>query len=248
MEYVRNQCRNLENVLGSATEFAKCLDKIISWILVGAIFIMWLLLTGLASTKILVIIASPLLAATFIFGETCKTLFEGIIFVFVVHPFDIGDTCEIEQQKLEVTSIGVWTTIFSKLDDDGRRQQDVVIYPNKELNNKVIIINKIEFDWSDDLEFHMEATIKDLVPPDNYDKLAAHINEMLKDYKLPIQSNSLQMEIQGVMHGCILFVNLQYTTTIINDIMTNYDRVWLKEKLRDEVKHTMKKIIRDLTA
>ncbi|KAL2941697.1 Mechanosensitive ion channel protein 4, partial [Bienertia sinuspersici] len=121
---------------------------------------MWLLLTGLASTKILVIIASPLLAATFIFGETCKTLFEGIIFVFVVHPFDIGDTCEIEDQKMEVKSIGVWTTIFAKLDDDGgRKQKDVVIYPNRELISKVIIKNITEFDWRDELRLDLKCEI-----------------------------------------------------------------------------------------
>lgn len=30
------------------------------------------------------------------FGNTCKTAFEAIIFVFVVHPFDVGDRCLID--------------------------------------------------------------------------------------------------------------------------------------------------------
>ncbi|KAJ8452558.1 hypothetical protein Cgig2_000147 [Carnegiea gigantea] len=89
-------CLSLANTMQSGKEVVDCLSTIMSVVIMGAIFIVWLLLTGLASTKVLVVIASPLLAATFIFGETCKNLFEGIIFVFVVRPFNVGDTCQID--------------------------------------------------------------------------------------------------------------------------------------------------------
>jgi len=89
-------CLSLANTVQSGKEVVDCLNTIMSVVIMGAIFIVWLLLTGLASTKVLVVIASPLLAATFIFGETCKNLFEGIIFVFVVRPFNVGDTCQID--------------------------------------------------------------------------------------------------------------------------------------------------------
>jgi hypothetical protein len=32
----------------------------------------------------------------FIFGNACKTVFEAIIFVFIMHPFDVGDRCVID--------------------------------------------------------------------------------------------------------------------------------------------------------
>lgn len=95
-ERASNNCIFLANTLSSAKEVVDCLNKIISCLLIAATFILWLLLTGLATTKVLLLIVSPLLAATFVFGDTCKTLFQGIIFVFVVHPFYVGDLCVID--------------------------------------------------------------------------------------------------------------------------------------------------------
>uniref|UniRef100_A0A803LG07 Mechanosensitive ion channel protein n=1 Tax=Chenopodium quinoa TaxID=63459 RepID=A0A803LG07_CHEQI len=147
MERARNNCLFLANTLSSAKEVVDCLNKIISWLLIVATFIMWLLLTGLASTKVLVIIASPLLAATFIFGDACKTLFQGIMFAYVIHPFDVGDLCVIDGNMVEVKTIGVWKSTFSKVG-----MQEQVLYPNSELCNKNIINYKTEFDWNDYLE------------------------------------------------------------------------------------------------
>ncbi|KAL2924494.1 Mechanosensitive ion channel protein 10, partial [Bienertia sinuspersici] len=157
-EKAHRRCLVLANTLSSAEEVSGCLDKIISWLLIGALFIVWLLLTELATTKVLVLIASPMLAATFIFGEACKTLFHGILFVYVVHPYDVGDLCIIDKNMMEVTEIGIWTTTFIKLDKFGR--QEVVKYPNTGLRNKVIVNHKTNFDWSDCVEFnigHMKA-------------------------------------------------------------------------------------------
>lgn len=36
------------------------------------------------------------LVMIFIFGNTLKTTFEAIIFLFVMHPFDVGDRCLID--------------------------------------------------------------------------------------------------------------------------------------------------------
>ena len=66
-------------------------------ILVGiGIFVVWLLILGIATTKFLLYISSQLVLVAFIFGNTCKTVFEAIVFLFVMHPYDVGDRCEIE--------------------------------------------------------------------------------------------------------------------------------------------------------
>lgn len=90
----------LANTLSNAKEVADCLNSIIGGILIGVSFIMWLFLTRVATTKVVVLVASPLLAATFIFGDTCKTLFEGFFFIYVVHPFDVGDLCVIDEKMV----------------------------------------------------------------------------------------------------------------------------------------------------
>ncbi|XP_056693006.1 mechanosensitive ion channel protein 5-like [Spinacia oleracea] len=158
MERARYNCLYIANTLSSATEVADCLNKIISWLLIAATIILWLLLTGLATTKVFVLIASPLLAATFIFGDTCKTLFQGIMFVYVVHPFDVGDLCAIDGKLMEVRTIGVWKTTFSII---GTREE--AIYPISELSTKNIINYKTDFDWNDYVELDVGSLAEESI-------------------------------------------------------------------------------------
>ncbi|XP_021862752.1 uncharacterized protein [Spinacia oleracea] len=155
MDRARTNCLLLANTLSSANEVVDCLNKIISTLLIAVIFIMWLLLTGFATIKLLVIIASPSLAATLIFGESCKTLFQGIIFTYVVHPFDVGDLCVIEEKMMEVRTIGVWKTTFTKVGT-----QEEVIFTNSQLTSKDIINHKTEFDWNDCVELDVASLNK----------------------------------------------------------------------------------------
>ncbi|KAF9610044.1 hypothetical protein IFM89_019772, partial [Coptis chinensis] len=60
------------------------------------ILVICLLILGIATMHLLVVISSQLLLVAFMFGNTCKMLFEAIIFLFVMHPFDMGDRCEME--------------------------------------------------------------------------------------------------------------------------------------------------------
>jgi small-conductance mechanosensitive channel len=54
------------------------------------------LMMGFLTTQILVFISSQLLLVAFMFGNSAKTMFEAIIFVFVMHPFDVGDRCVVD--------------------------------------------------------------------------------------------------------------------------------------------------------
>lgn len=72
------------------------MDKLVTVVLIVIVGVVWLLLTEIASTKVLVLLSSQLVVAAFIFGNTCKTIFEAIVFVFIMHPFDVGDRCRID--------------------------------------------------------------------------------------------------------------------------------------------------------
>jgi small-conductance mechanosensitive channel len=60
------------------------------------VIIIWLLVLGIATTHLILFLLSQLLLIVFVFGNTCKTIFEAIIFLFVMHPFDVGDRCVID--------------------------------------------------------------------------------------------------------------------------------------------------------
>jgi len=72
------------------------LNNLASAIVLVLSIIVWLLVMGLLTTQVLVFISSQLLLVVFVFGNTAKTVFEAIIFVFVMHPFDVGDRCVID--------------------------------------------------------------------------------------------------------------------------------------------------------
>ncbi|KAL6605993.1 hypothetical protein ACP70R_041646 [Stipagrostis hirtigluma subsp. patula] len=108
------------------------LHNLISVIVIIVIIIITLLLMGIATTKILVVISSQLLVVVFIFGNACKTVFEALIFVFIMHPFDVGDRCVIDGIQMTVEEMNILTTVFLKNDNEK------VYYPNSVLSTKAI--------------------------------------------------------------------------------------------------------------
>ncbi|XP_009798067.1 mechanosensitive ion channel protein 10-like [Nicotiana sylvestris] len=110
----------------------KQLNKAVTCILVVVIIIIWLLLVGIATTKVIVFLSSQLVVAAFIFGNTCKTIFEAIIFVFVMHPFDVGDRCVIDGVQMIVEEMNILTTVFLRFDNEK------IFYPNSVLAVKPI--------------------------------------------------------------------------------------------------------------
>ena len=95
------------------------LNKLVTGILIIVTVILWLLLVEIATTKVLLFLSSQLVVVAFMFGNTCKTIFEAIIFVFVMHPFDVGDRCVVDGVQVTVESacsyIHVWKRLLTML-------------------------------------------------------------------------------------------------------------------------------------
>ncbi|EHA8587648.1 mechanosensitive ion channel protein 6-like [Cocos nucifera] len=102
-------------------------------VVVGIIvFALWTIILGLATSHFFYLISSQALVAVFIFGNTLKMVFEAIIFLFVMHPFDVGDRCEIEDVQMVVEEMNILTTVFLRYDNQK------IIYPNTVLATKFI--------------------------------------------------------------------------------------------------------------
>ncbi|XP_010047384.2 mechanosensitive ion channel protein 10 [Eucalyptus grandis] len=126
------------------------LNNLVMGILIIITIIIWLLLMEIATTKVLLLLSSQLVMAAFIFGNTCKAMFEGIIFVFVRHPFDVGDCCLIDGVQLMVEKINILSTVFLTLDNE------LINYPNSVLATKPIINYRRSLDGRDKVEFSIE--------------------------------------------------------------------------------------------
>ncbi|KAI7997439.1 Mechanosensitive ion channel protein 8 [Camellia lanceoleosa] len=102
-------------------------------ILVGIIIaVVCLLILGIATSKFLLFMSSQIVVVAFIFGNSCKTVFEAIMFLFVMHPFDVGDRCEIDGVQMIVEEMNILTTVFLRFDNQK------IIYLNSTISMKPI--------------------------------------------------------------------------------------------------------------
>ncbi|GAB4838583.1 Mechanosensitive ion channel protein 6 [Ancistrocladus abbreviatus] len=126
-------------------------------ILVSVIIgLIWLIILNIATSKFLLFVSSQVVLVAFVFGNTCKNVFESIIFLFIVHPFDVGDRCEIEGVQMIVEEMNILTTIFLRYDNSK------VVYPNSILLTKPINNYYRSPDMGDAIEFHFHI----LTPPE----------------------------------------------------------------------------------
>ncbi|XP_078433420.1 mechanosensitive channel of small conductance-like 10 [Wolffia australiana] len=142
--------KSLAHSLNDTKTAVKQLHKLISVIVLVIIVMISLLLMGFATTKIFVFISSQLLLVVFVFGNACKTTFESIIFVFVMHPFDVGDRCVIDGVQMIVEEMNILTTVFLRYDNEK------IYYPNSVLAAKPISNFFRSPDMSDTVEFSID--------------------------------------------------------------------------------------------
>ncbi|XAR64232.1 hypothetical protein NMG60_11024497 [Bertholletia excelsa] len=111
------------------------------------LLVIWLLILKIASPRFFVLIDSQLLLVAFMFGNTCKTTFEAIIFLFVMHPFDVGDRCEVDGVQMVAEEMNILTTVFLRYDNQK------ISYPNSVLATKPISNYYRSPDMGDAIDF-----------------------------------------------------------------------------------------------
>uniref|UniRef100_M1CXG5 Mechanosensitive ion channel domain-containing protein n=1 Tax=Solanum tuberosum TaxID=4113 RepID=M1CXG5_SOLTU len=77
-------------------------------------------------------------------------IFEGIVFVFVMHPFDVGDRCVVDGIQMTVEEMNILTTVFLKFDNEK------LYFPNSVLATKPISNFYRSPDMSDSFEFSID--------------------------------------------------------------------------------------------
>lgn len=122
-------------------------------VLVGIIIaIACLLILGILTSEFLLFISSQVIVAAFIFGNSCKTVFESIIFLFIIHPFDVGDRCEIDGVQMVVEEMNILSTVFLRFDNQK------IVYPNNILSTKPISNYYRSPDMGDTIDFHVHIS------------------------------------------------------------------------------------------
>lgn len=153
------------------------LHRLASAIVVVIIIVVSLLVMGVATIKVVFVVTSQLLLVGFMFQNTCKTIFESIIFVFVMHPFDVGDRCVIDGVQVKrdglflykrkaiifkilidcklqmiVEEMNILTTVFLRYD------MEKIYYPNSVLLTKPISNFRRSPDMGDTVDFTIDVS------------------------------------------------------------------------------------------
>ncbi|GMH26791.1 hypothetical protein Nepgr_028634 [Nepenthes gracilis] len=128
------------------------LHKLASAIVIVIIIVVSLLVMGLATTKVIAVVLTQLVLLGFMFQNMCKTIFESIIFVFVMHPFDIGDRCVIDGVQMIVEEMNILTTVFLRYD------MEKIYYPNAVLLTKPISNFYRSPEMCDTIDFSIDAS------------------------------------------------------------------------------------------
>lgn len=147
------------------------LHRLASAMVVVIIIVASLLVMGLATIKVIFVVTSQLLLVGFVFQNTCKTIFESIIFVFVMHPFDVGDRCVVDGVQMVVEEMNILSTVFLRYD------MEKIYYPNSVLLTKPISNFRRSPDMGDGVEFTIDVS----TPID-------HINALKKAIQAYIES------------------------------------------------------------
>ncbi|KAM1863306.1 hypothetical protein ACFX14_003670 [Malus domestica] len=148
--------RALALTLNDTKTAVNTLHRMVNIIVAIVIVVIWLIVLGIATTKFLLFVSSQLVVLAFVFGNTCKTIFEAVIFLFVRHPFDVGDRCEIDGVQMVVEEMNILSTVFLRYDNTK------IVYPNSILATLPIFNFYRSPDTGDAIEFCIHIS----TPPD----------------------------------------------------------------------------------
>ncbi|KAK0571495.1 hypothetical protein LWI29_017114 [Acer saccharum] len=221
--------KSLAHSLNDTKTAIEELNKLVSVIVVVLSIIVWLLMMELLTTQILVLISSQLLLVAFMFGNTAKTVFEAIIFVFVMHPFDVGDRCVIDGVQMTVEEMNILTTVFLRYDNEK------IFYPNSSLATKPISNFYRSPEMSDTVEFSVDVSTSIESIGALKSRIKAYLESKLQHWR-PAHSMVVK-EIENV--------NKMKLALYVNHTI-NFQNYGDKNSRRSELVLELKKIFEDL--
>ncbi|KAJ5698785.1 hypothetical protein N7462_000790 [Penicillium macrosclerotiorum] len=214
MEELESVCVDIGRERKSITASLKDLDSVVSklddifmFFVFVVVLIVFLSLISTSAAGVLTSAGSSILALSWLFSATAQELLQSIIFVFVKHPFDVGDRVTIYGNAGDaglgddyfVKEITLLYTEFKKM------QGHVVQAPNSYLNG-LFILNQRR---SGALAEAIPIIIKYGTTIDQIDALRQRLLEFVRSEKRDFQSNILT-ELRAVTENFSLTLNVVF--------------------------------------
>ncbi|KAH7432464.1 hypothetical protein KP509_07G023800 [Ceratopteris richardii] len=228
MHVVRER-RALSLSLNDTRTAVKKLHRLVDAVVGVVIAVVCLLVLGIATTHLLLLVSSQLVLVVFIFGNTCKTVFEAIVFLFVMHPFDVGDRCVVDGNQVVVEEMNILSTVFVR--NDGEK----IWYPNSLLSSKFIFNYHCTPDMGDAFEFCIDSSTPSNKITALKDRIAKYITSKPGHW-----SRDFELLVKDVENNNKMTMRLQVSHTI------NYNNPGERQIRRSDLILEVKKILQEL--
>lgn len=106
----------MANTLHDTKSVMKTLEALVGCLLHSAAFFSYLAIFGVDVTHLVLSLSSFAIASAFIFGNTLRLVYESVVFLFLVHPYQIGDRIMYDGVKHTVVNFGLMATQFYRYD------------------------------------------------------------------------------------------------------------------------------------
>ena len=214
MEELESVCVEIGRERKSITASLKDLDSVVSkldgillFIVVCVTILIFITLISASAAGVLTSAGSTVLALSWLFSATAQEFLQSIIFVFVKHPFDVGDRVTIygntgaamKGDDYFVKEISLLYTEFKKMEGH------VVQAPNSYLNT-LFILNMRR---SGGLAEAVPLTVAFGTTLDQIDDLRSRLLEFVKAEKREFQGNILT-EIRDVVEAYSINLNVVF--------------------------------------
>ncbi|PWN42555.1 hypothetical protein IE81DRAFT_323312 [Ceraceosorus guamensis] len=112
------------------------LDGVLMFLGLIIMVFIWLLIFNRDSTVANIVPLSTFVVGfSFVFGNSAKTIFESMIFIFATHPYDVGDLVCVDENWMFVESFGMLSTTFRTVTNQ------YIVAPNAMLASQKYIFN-----------------------------------------------------------------------------------------------------------
>ncbi|KAI3635426.1 hypothetical protein MIR68_006064 [Amoeboaphelidium protococcarum] len=176
IEQFLNEKKAIETGVADLGTVVGRLDSFLLVITFIVVLFIWLSVFGVALTQYLLTFGSLIILSGVVIGNSAKTVVENILFLFVLHPFDVGDKIVVDGELYTVKNIALNSTTLVHV--EGKLAK----IPNAILQTKVIYNYRRSPNQSETFTLYAESDKVDKLIAQLEDEVTKFVRRNARDY------------------------------------------------------------------
>ncbi|KAK4620900.1 Mechanosensitive ion channel protein [Fulvia fulva] len=197
----------IANSMVDVAQAINVLDRMLCTVVMVAVIFIFIAFLNTNFVTTLATTGTALLSLSFVFSVTAQEILGSCIFLFVKHPFDIGDRVDIAADRFTVEHISLLFTVFRRA--TGPKTGQLCQYPN-------IVLNSLSLDNVSRSKAQTEQVILDVSFDTSFDDIQILKNELNKFVAAPENNRDFQAEFEVEILGTTDMSKLQLQVDIMH--------------------------------